>query len=327
VSISLPTPYPVGPVTVYLLEGDPPTIIDTGPATGAAWRRLCAKLGDLGRRPEEIGLVLITHGHHDHFGQSSRLAALGAEIMAHPDDRLNLTMTRDYPLRWQQLTRAGMSLGRKAAVLAALGLLDRTTRPVKRFHALRDGQELTCSGRRLRVHHTPGHSPGHVAFELVDEGVLISGDTVLDGITPNAVIDIDPRDRHRFFPSIAAYRATLCRLAGLGPRLLLPAHGRCLADVSEQIGRIQRHQGQRALQVISMLGDGPSTATTLVDRLFPNVSMLGTFLAYSEVLGHLLELERSGNAVRERRGRVEVWRSAGKSGGGQAGSWSVPLEE
>jgi glyoxylase-like metal-dependent hydrolase (beta-lactamase superfamily II) len=307
VSVSLPTPYPVGPVTVYLLEGDPPTLIDTGPATGAAWRRLCSELLDLGYRPEDIGAVLITHGHHDHFGNSSRLAGLGAQVMAHPDDALNFTMTRCYAARWRHLRRAGMGVARRAAVLFALRMLDRTTRPLVGFRPLHDGQELTLSGRALRVHHTPGHSPGHVAFELVGEGVLVSGDTVLDGITPNAVVDIDPRDRGRLFLSLAAYRSTLRRLAELRPRALLPAHGPCLRDVDRQIDRIGQHQDERAGEVTVLLHGRRWTTTELVDRLFPRVSLLGAFLAYSEVLGHLLELERCGVARRESHGNRDLW--------------------
>ncbi|MGE5235505.1 MAG: MBL fold metallo-hydrolase [Acidobacteriota bacterium] len=308
VSISLPTPYPIGPVTVFLVDGDPPTLIDTGPATAPAWHRLCAKLSEVGLRPEDIGRVLVTHGHHDHFGQAARLAALGAKVLAHPDDRYNLGLTRDYPRRWRHLRRAGLGLTRRVAVVLALRLLDRTARPLPGFEPLADGQEVACSGRTLRVHHTPGHSPGHVAFELVGEGVLFSGDTVLDHITPNAIVDIDPRDRDRLFLSIAAYRASLRRLAAMQPRLLLPAHGRCLPDVAGQIAAIERHQDDRAGEVSALLEDGPATAMALVDRLFPRVALVGTFLAYSEVLGHLLEFERCGVAARERVDGREFWR-------------------
>jgi glyoxylase-like metal-dependent hydrolase (beta-lactamase superfamily II) len=43
---------------------------------------------------------------------------------------------------------------------------------------LSDSQELTVGGLRLKVLHTPGHSPGHVAFYLSEEGVLFSGDAL-----------------------------------------------------------------------------------------------------------------------------------------------------
>lgn len=33
-------------------------------------------------------------------------------------------------------------------------------------------------GLQLKVLHTPGHSPGHVAFYLPDEGVIFSGDAL-----------------------------------------------------------------------------------------------------------------------------------------------------
>jgi hypothetical protein len=49
----------------------------------------------------------------------------------------------------------------------------------------------------------------------------------------------------------------------------------------------------------------------LVARLFPGVTFFGIFLAFSEVLGHLLELERQGGVQRISARRVERWALAG----------------
>lgn len=51
--------------------------------------------------------------------------------------------------------------------------------PVKEY--LTDGQELHLGHIRLRVIHTPGHTPGGLCFYLPDEGLLFSGDTLFQG--------------------------------------------------------------------------------------------------------------------------------------------------
>ncbi len=305
--IAVPTPYPIGPVTVYLLEGDPLTLVDTGPATRVAWRKLERGLAARGYAPRDVKRVLVTHGHHDHFGAASRLAGLGAEVHVHPHDAANLLLQRDYTRRWRRLRRSGLSVGRTSAILFSLFTLDLTTRRLPEYTPLADGETLRHERDTIRVHHTPGHSPGHVAFELMNEGVWITGDTLLDGITPNAVVEEDPLDPDRLFLSIAAYNRSLALLEEAAPALLLPAHGRCLDDVAHQVAVVRAKQAERAQQVRAALAAGPATVARIVESLFPHVSLLGTFLAYSEVLGHLLELERCGSVMRSAESGRERW--------------------
>lgn len=311
VPIGLPTPYPIGPVTIYLLAGKPLTLVDTGPATAAAWGGLRQALAARSLRPEDVTRVLITHGHHDHFGLAHRLSRLGAELLAHPHDRRNLALDRNYPMLWRQLGQAGLSVFERLPLIAGLRLLDRTARPVADVTWLADGQELHHEHGRIRVHHLPGHTPGHVGFELGSEGVIVTGDTILDGLTPNAVVDTDPENPGRPFPSLAAYGATLTRLEAMRSKLLLPAHGPCISDVPGQVSALREKQARRAAEVRAALSEGPSSVAALIARLFPGVTVLGTFLAFSEVLGNLLELERQGLVLRISERRGERWALAG----------------
>lgn len=305
--ISLPTPYPIGPVTTYLLIGDPLTLVDTGPLTRSAWRTLVAELAAVGFRPHDLRRVLLTHGHHDHCGQAGRLARYGVEVLAHADERGNLVHERHYRELWRQLRRAGLPLATRFALVSGLRVLDTTARRLPRFRPVSDGEELPHSRGRLRVHHLPGHSAGHLGFELEGEGIVWTGDLLLDGITPNAIVGPDPRDPGRPFLSIAAYNASLGRLASLGARLLLPGHGPCIENVAAAIGDVFHRQRVRARQIKRLLERGPAQLAQLLRLLFPGLVPLETFLAFSEVLGHLLELERRGEVRRRLVGRREVW--------------------
>ena len=53
--LSLPTPFPVGPVNVYLAEGEPLTLIDTGPKDDATRAALEAGLGEHRSEERRVG--------------------------------------------------------------------------------------------------------------------------------------------------------------------------------------------------------------------------------------------------------------------------------
>lgn len=307
VPIPLPTPYPIGPVTVYLLRSDPITLIDTGPATRAAWTALRAALAAQRLTTGDVRRVLVTHGHHDHFGLGRRLASVGATIHAHPDDGHNLRLERRYRRLWRELRKAGLGRRERVSLVGGVWALDLTTRSLNTFVPLTDGTRLAHGEGEILVHHLPGHSPGHVAFELVDEGLIVSGDTLLEGITPNAVVDLDPAAPEQPFLSLAAYRRSLDRLDRLAPVRLLTAHGPCISDVPRRTAWLRARQEERREQVLTLLDEPGATTAELIDRLFPGIRVIGLFLAYSEVFGHLLDLERRGLVVAVSVAGVERW--------------------
>src|SRR3954462_853058 len=68
-ALAIPLPLAhVGSVNVWLLRGDPLTLVDTGPREDAALAALEAGLRREGLRVEDIELLLATHHHLDHVG-------------------------------------------------------------------------------------------------------------------------------------------------------------------------------------------------------------------------------------------------------------------
>lgn len=77
----MPTPFAIGPVNAYLIDDDPLTLIDCGPAWTTSLQWLETALAEHGRRIEDIELVLITHQHVDHLGLAKTVATVsGADV-------------------------------------------------------------------------------------------------------------------------------------------------------------------------------------------------------------------------------------------------------
>lgn len=64
--ITVPTPFPVGDVHMYVIAGDRLTLVDAGVKTEEAWQLFVKQLGEVGYAPEDIEQIVITHHHPDH---------------------------------------------------------------------------------------------------------------------------------------------------------------------------------------------------------------------------------------------------------------------
>ena len=80
-----------------------------------------------------------------------------------------------------------------------------------------DGQVLHIGNIKVQALHTPGHAPGHIAYWLPDEKVLVGGDLIIGGsIGRTDLPDADPK----------AMAQSLRRVMQLPPETkLLPGHG------------------------------------------------------------------------------------------------------
>lgn len=295
-TLSLPTPFPVGPVNVHLILRDPITLVDSGPLTEVAWEALVAGLAARGLGVADVKRILLTHGHHDHYGLAAKVADVsGAEIWGGALDRKNFRQERRPRLLLDAMARAGFGVATRFAVVAAVAAVDRFAKPLEAWDELKGGETLPGDGWSVVVRSTPGHTPGSLTFEVPEAGVLFTGDTVLKGITPNAVVDEDPLDPGQPFRSVTTYFRTLEEIGRTNAgATLLTGHGAPIPDWNAHKSALDRRYGLRVDQIVRELAKGPAGVRDLVTAIFPRVKTLNVFLAYSEILGFLMYLEDVG---------------------------------
>ncbi len=293
--IPVPTPFYVGDVNAYLLEGPPLTLVDTGPLTDEAWAALEGGIRSAGFPVDAVGRLVLTHPHHDHSGLARRVRrAAGCPVYAHPVDHDRLL---DRPGEWNAIAgflgetcrRAGAPGWAAEAVLAGLEVLSGYTEPLDAVQPLDEGAVVAVDATRLRVLHTPGHARGALCFWEPDTGTLLSGDTLLPTISSNAILEPGRHGRFRE-RTLVAYLATLERLRSLAPRRLLPGHGEVL-DGGEDLdrlvaGRLAFHRA-RADEIMGLVRAGARTPWEISQHLFPDPDPAFLFLVVSEVVGHL----------------------------------------
>jgi hydroxyacylglutathione hydrolase len=108
-----------------------------------------------------VGLWL-THGHFDHFADHAAVRERfpNAKVLIHPLDQPKVG-NPDVQTRMFQLPFVIPPLEPDGKVV--------------------DGQTLQIGSLEVQVLHTPGHSPGHVAYYLPKEQTLVGGDLIIGG--------------------------------------------------------------------------------------------------------------------------------------------------
>jgi len=147
-------------------------LIDTG--LPGQTELLYKAISEAGFEPQKITKVILTHQDLDHIGSAKALAGLGAKIMAHEDEAPYIqgekTSIRilDMESRWDELNeseRAFYERMRKGAPYFYVHI----------DQLLKDDDILDyCGG--IKVIHTPGHTPGHIALLLIKSGIIVAGD-------------------------------------------------------------------------------------------------------------------------------------------------------
>ena len=314
VPLSVPTPFYVGDVNVYLIKEDPLTLIDVGPKTKAASDALRDKLRREGVDFKDIRRIVLTHAHEDHCGLalSVRDEAKNAEILVHGWETGHLFGRLAREEHHKLMMRAGVPdavFREMQSIYADISLLTDALGEGD-FTALRDEQDLEFESGFLKVLHTPGHTPGSCSFVREANRTIICGDCVLKRITPNPVVSPDPFDKEKRFKSLAEYLVSLAKIRSYSPTLLYGGHGEPITDFEEIFNRYVRAIDERQRNVVSLISKEGATAFETAQKLFPKSinEDVHRFLAISEAIAHLDYAESAGKIAVEMKQNVEVYR-------------------
>jgi glyoxylase-like metal-dependent hydrolase (beta-lactamase superfamily II) len=292
-TITLPVPWDLKSVNVHLVQLDQGyMLIDSGVATEECFQVLAAALAEHGVAWPEVRTLLLTHYHPDHIGLSWKILDLtGARLVMHGADVAyleELAQVNGVPWYAEAIRVGGVPAELAAAMEAALRANRPPFRPHRPQQTLRGGETLAVSGGTFEVVWTPGHTPGHVCLYSPEHRVLISGDHVLQKITPNIAW-------HPDHDMLATYLTSLNLLMPYDVDVIIPSHGTQFENHRAVIRGIAAHHEERCRRILKHVGQGPMTAHQLVLAMWRRkLSDFHHNFAVFEILAHLEYMKRRG---------------------------------
>ena len=256
-----------GPITFtgtcsYIVGTGKVAIIDPGPSLPG---HVEALLGEV--RNETVTHVFVTHTHRDHSPAAAAIrAATGAAIVG---------CGRHRPAR-------ALFTGEVNPLEASS---DKDYAPDRE---LGDGDAVEGDGWTLAALATPGHMANHLAFSLVEEKALFSGDHVMAWSTTV----VAPPDG-----SMSEFMASLDKLRGRDETVYWPGHGGPVTEPQRFVRALVHHRRQREASILNRLAAGDSTIPEIVAAIYQGLNPALVGAAGLSVFAHLEDLVARGQAA------------------------------
>lgn len=295
--IEIPLPKsPLKALNSYVIKNaERNLIIDTGWNQEECLQAMQAGLKELG---VEIGKTdfFITHLHADHFGLVSNLITDSSKIYFNqPDaDRFKSGFRLDEFLNFARLS--GYPEDELQRALQSHPGLKFRAKESLAFHILKEGDTLSTGDYAFKCIETPGHTLGHMCLYEPGKKIFVSGDHILNDITPNIQLWSDE------WNPLKEYLASLDKVYELDIELVLPGHRSLFKNCKDRIQELKHHHRNRLDEIISILEKGCMNAFQVASKmswdiisdswdLFP-VSQ--KWFATGEAIAHLKYLKEKG---------------------------------
>jgi len=189
----------------------------------------------------------------------------------------------------------GVKLLQEAIDVPAYGLITETTKDQdKTFHPkkfLLDGDLLEEEEFTLEVIHTPGHASNHLCYLVKEEGLIITGDHIMNGST----VVISPPDGN-----MKHYIESLEKLKNYDLKSIAPGHGEVMKEPQLVAEWIIKHRLEREEKVADALRKaGKGSSDSLVEDVYNDVDPSLFPIAKWSLQAHLLKLADDGKAIQE----------------------------
>lgn len=299
--ITLPTPFPVGDVNVYLIKGERLTLVDAGPKTKESWNLLQNQLAEFNIQMKDIEQIILTHDHPDHAGMLEFFPD-SVEVWGHPLNERWINPKEAFIRELEDFTK---SLFEKSGLPAAY--LPYAADVKKMFKAscyrsltghLYEG--MTPPGLSdWKVIETPGHAQSQIALFREKDGVLIGGDVVLAHVSPNPLLEPPlPGEKERP-KSLLQHNQSMIKLLSYPVQMVYTGHGAEIFELKQLVEKRLNRQHERAMTVNSWLKEEQLTVFEICQRLFPSVYQRELFLTISETIAQLDYLTSIGEIISE----------------------------
>ncbi|TFG06911.1 MAG: MBL fold metallo-hydrolase [Promethearchaeota archaeon] len=313
--IKIDVPFPVKYVYVYIFKaGDAHFMFDAGLDMGNWGKIFFAELEKINLSPKDIDYCFVSHNHLDHIGMIRKLKR------KNPDIKILMSEITSDILKWEtnpdnskEIEKAAVEMANQAI---KYGISEQQGKRLvqwftmwpnlRKYHepddVLHDGDEITIQGKKLRMIWTPGHALGHSCIFDEQKQFLFSGDHILSRITPhigNFLVNPELNEKYDFEDILNHYLKSLDRIDKLHPRIIFPAHQEVIYDPHERIMEIKKHHDKRLQEISSLIKNNPLTPLRISQIHFgEDLDEMNSYLALSEVLGHLIYLEKKNKVER-----------------------------
>ncbi|MCB1668718.1 MAG: MBL fold metallo-hydrolase [Pseudomonadales bacterium] len=230
----------------YLVGNEKVAVIDPGPPIDSHINEILGACGD------RLKWILVTHTHPDHSPAASMLAERsGAQLLGcvMPDDG-----HQDMSFTVKQNIQHGELLSSSEFVLEAI--------------------------------HTPGHVANHYCYFLHQDGLLFSGDHIMNG---SSVVIIPPAG------DMAHYLQSTELLAGFPITAIAPGHGDVMDNPERVLKNIVRHRMIREKKIMRILREmEQASLDQLLPPVYDDVDPALHRMAKLSLWAHVLKLEHEG---------------------------------
>ena len=177
-------------------------------------KALESRLDELGLKPGNLTLIILTHGDFDHVGNAAYLRSkYNAKIAMHAGD---LGMVEHGNLFASRTSRGVImrSIVKVIMFITRMGLKKKDR--FKPDIILEEGDQLLEFKFDAKIVHLPGHSKGSIGI-LTPENDLFCGDVFRNQTEPSTATLIDNQDE---------FEESLEKIKNLNPLMIYPGHGK-----------------------------------------------------------------------------------------------------
>jgi glyoxylase-like metal-dependent hydrolase (beta-lactamase superfamily II) len=169
VNNSLVVPISLGHVSCFLIKGEKNILVDTGIPGSAG--KIMEVIQEAGIKPTDISLIIITHGHLDHFGSLTEIKRITGAKIAVQRNAAGFVRTGK-----NEDVKATGFLSNIISILMS-SQMKKNIAGIEIDIVFKDELDLNEYGVKGKVISTPGHTPGSASI-ILENGETIVGDMI-----------------------------------------------------------------------------------------------------------------------------------------------------